>query len=75
MKLFKKSFWVPYDNGSKYPDLQQAKEAILKYCDANRYSCAFVADDKVRIENVTYEIYRGYETGSRGNYGIKCTEI
>ena len=21
-----------------------------------------------------YEIYRGYETGSRGNYGVKCRE-
>ena len=29
---------------------------------------------EVEINGKRYEIYRGYENGSRGNYGIKCKE-
>ena len=34
----------------------------------------FINDDEVEINGKRYEIYRGYENGSRGNYGIKCKE-
>ena len=32
------------------------------------------SDDEAVIDGKAYEIYRGYETGSRGNYGVKCRE-
>ena len=37
-------------------------------------SYTFINDDEVEINGKRYEIYRGYENGSRGNYGIKCKE-
>lgn len=72
--MFKKAFWVPYEDGSVYPTLTIAMEAISKHCESNGDTCTFTADDEVEINGVKYEIYRGYEMGSRGNYGIKCTE-
>ena len=60
--MFKKAFWVPYEDSTNYPTLAKTMEAISKYC------------DEVEINGKRYEIYRGYENGSRGNYGIKCKE-
>lgn len=74
-KLLKKSFWVPYNDGSNYPTVIKAKHAIAEYCAQMNSDYSFVGEDKVIIDNITYKIYRGYESGSRGNYGIKCTEI
>ena len=72
--MFKKAFWVPYDESWNYPTVLKAKEAISKYCEDNGYACTFNTDDEVMIDGKTYEIYRGYDPGSRGNYGIKCKE-
>lgn len=72
--MFKKAFWVPYEDSGSYPTLTKAIEAIFKYCKENGDSCIFTGDDEVEINGKKYEIYRGYENGSRGNYGIKCRE-
>lgn len=72
--MFKKSFWVPYEDSTVYPTLTLAMNAITKYCEANGDACTFTNDDEVEINGKKYEIYRGYEDGSRGNYGIKCKE-
>ena len=72
--MFKKSFWVPYAESGVYPTAAKAKAAISGYCEDNGYSCTFDGDDEVIIDGRAYEIYRGYENGSRGNYGIKCRE-
>lgn len=72
--MFKKSFWIPYSDSSAYPSLDKTMDAISRYCEENGYSCTFTADDEVEINGKTYEIYRGYENSSRGNYGIKCRE-
>lgn len=74
LSLFKKAFWVPYDESDTYPTVAKAHQAIVKYCEANSYSYSFSSDDEVVINDKLYEIYRGYENGSRGNYGIKCSE-
>lgn len=71
--MFKKAFWVPYEDSTTYPTLAKTMEAISKYCEDNGYTYTFTGDD-VEIDGKKYEIYRGYESGSRGNYGIKCTE-
>ena len=34
----------------------------------------YLSDDEVVIDEIKHGIYRGYESGSRGNYGIKCRE-
>ncbi len=73
-KMFKKSFWIPYEDSTVFPTITKAKEAILKYCEENGEACFFISDEEVKIGEKTYDIYRGYECGSRGNYGIKCTE-
>lgn len=72
--MFKKSFWVPYANGDVYPTVSIAQQAIFKYCEQNGWSCSFNGDDEAVINGKVYEISRGYESGSRGNYGIKCKE-
>ena len=72
--MFKKAFWVPYEDSGNYPTVTKAKEAIAAYCGENGYSYTFTADDEVMIDGKLYEVYRGYENGSRGNYGIKCKE-
>ena len=72
--MFKKSFWVPYDESDIYPSVAKAQQAISKYCEENGDSYSFLSDDEVVINDKLYEIYRGYENGSRGNYGIKCKE-
>jgi len=72
--MFKKAFWVPYEDSTTYPTLEKAMEAISKYCGENGYTYTFTGDDEVEIDGKRYEIYRGYESGSRGNYGIKCKE-
>lgn len=72
--FLKKSFWVPYDDSTTYPTEAKTREAISKYCEENGKSCTFISDEEVKIGEKVYEIYRGYESGSRGNYGIKCRE-
>lgn len=72
--MFKKAFWVPYEDSTNYPTLTKAMEAISKYCEENGFTYKFKGDDEVEINGKRYEIYRGYEAGSRGNYGIKCKE-
>ncbi len=72
--MFKKTFWVPYEDSTNYPTLVKAMDAISKYCEESGSSCTFTGDDEVEIDGIKYEIYRGYENGSRGNYGIKCKE-
>ena len=67
LKLFKKSIWIPYEDSTVYPTVAKAQQAIIKYCEDNGFSYEFTADDEVVI-------YRGYDSGSRGNYGIKCRE-
>ena len=32
----------------------------------------YPGEDEALIDGALYEVYRGYETGSRGNYGVKC---
>lgn len=70
----KRSFWVPYEDASVYPTHEAAVDAIAKYCGENNWQYAFGGEDEVVIDGIYYEIYRGYESGSRGNYGIKCKE-
>lgn len=72
--MFKKSFWVPYEDSTVYPTLDAMMKAISKYCEDNGDNYTFTAENEVEINGVKYEIYRGYENGSRGNYGIKCKE-
>ncbi len=74
LKLFKKSIWIPYGDSNVYPTVAKAQHAIAKFCEENGFLYEFIADDEVIIDGIKYEIYRGYEAGSRGNYGIKCRE-
>ena len=74
LNLLKKAFWVPYEPADVYPTVEKAHQAIAAYCEKNGLSCAFPGDDQAVIEGKLYEIYRGYESGSRGNYGVKCRE-
>lgn len=72
--MFKKSFWVPYEDSSVYPTVVKTIAAVSQYCEKNGCTYTFTGDDEVEIDGKKYEIYRGYENGSRGNYGIKCKE-
>ena len=72
LKLWKLSFWVPYEDTAVYPTVQAAHQAIAEDCRKNNRSCRFSDDDTAVIDGEAYEILRGYEPGSRGSYGIKC---
>ena len=74
MKWLHPSFWVPYE-GTTVPTAAQARAAISADCRANGRTCRFLGDDRVEIDGAVYEIYRGYEPGSRGNYGVKCRRL
>lgn len=74
LKLFRKVFWVPYEDSSVYPDLIKTMDAISQYCEKNGDTYTFTADDEVEINGKKYKISREYEPGSRVNYGIKCME-
>ena len=75
LKLFKKSIWIPYEDSTVYPTVAKAQQAIIKYCEDNGFLYEFTADDEVVIDGIKHEIYRGYDSGSRGNYGIKCIHL
>ena len=74
LKMFRKAFWVPYEEIHTYPTVAKAHQAIAEYCEKSGFSCTFVGADEVVIDGVAHEIYRGLEIGGRGAYGIKCTE-
>ena len=70
--MFKKAFWVPYEDSANYPTLAKTMEAISKYCEENGKSYTFINDDEVEINGKRYEIYRGLrKMVVGGNYGIK----
>ena len=60
--MFKKAFWVPYEDCADYPTVTKAKDAISRYCAENGWSYSFPAEDAVIIEGKEYEVYRGYES-------------
>lgn len=72
--MFKKAFWVPYEESTEYPTMVKVMQTISEYCEKNGDFCIFTGDDEVEINGKVYELYRGYEDGSRGNYGIKLKE-
>lgn len=74
LRIFKKAFWVPYDDSGTYPTVAKAHQAISEYCEKNGFAYSFNGDDEVMIDGKLHEIYRGYDSESRGNYGIKCRE-
>ena len=74
LKFWNKAFWIPYEDSTTYPTVEKAHQAIAKYCDVNGFTYVYCGADEVMIDGVVYEIYRGLEPGSRGNYGIKCTK-
>ena len=45
--MFKKAFWVPYEDSANYPTLAKTMEAISKYCEENGETCTFIHDDEV----------------------------
>ena len=54
--MFKKAFWVPYEDSANYPTLAKTMEAISKYCEENGESYTFINDDEVEINGKRYEI-------------------
>ena len=68
------SLVVAHMNYQKRDSALRDEEIVRKYCEENGKSYTFINDDEVEINGKRYEIYRGYENGSRGNYGIKCKE-
>ena len=53
--MFKKAFWVPYEDSANYPTLAKTMEAISKYCEENGKSYTFINDDEVEINGKRYE--------------------
>lgn len=73
LNMFKKTFFIPYDDGTTYPTVEKTQQAIDAYCVSNGHSYTFPGNDEVIIDGIAYDICRGYHTACRG-YGIKCRE-
>ena len=73
LRIFKKSFYIPYVDGTTYPTVEKAQQAIVEYCESNGHSYTFTSNDEVIIDGIAYDICRGYHFACRG-YGIKCRE-
>ena len=73
LKMFRKSFWVPREDGAIYPTAEKARQAIIEYCEKNGHTYAFTGEDEVTIDGIAHDICRGYDIGCRG-YGFKCRE-
>ena len=73
-KLLKKAFWVPCGDGTTYPTVEKAHQAIAEYCAEKGHTYIFTEANEVIIDGIKHEIYRGFEPGSRGCYGVKCRE-
>ena len=54
LNMFKKAFWVPYNESDTYPTVAKAHQAISKYCEENNYSYSFNGDDEVTINDKSY---------------------
>ena len=33
--MFKKAFWIPYEDSAEYPTMVKAMQAISEYCEKN----------------------------------------
>lgn len=70
--MFKKSFFVPYEEVYEFPTVLKAMDAIAAYCGENDWNYSFTGEDEVEINGTPYVIKRGIAMGSRGGYGITC---
>ena len=50
LNMFKKSFWIPYEDSTVYPTMAKAMEEISRYCEERGETCVFTGDDEVEIE-------------------------
>lgn len=81
MKLFRKSFAIPYEDTLTPPSEKTAKKQIALYCAQENLSYEFTGkseDDNllVTIDGKTWEVLRGIGRGQcgYGGYGISCRE-
>ena len=74
LKIFKKTYLIPYEDSAVYPTVETAHHTIAKFCGENGFSYEFLDDNTVVINGKEHEIRRGLTFWSRGNYVIKCRE-
>ena len=70
--MFRKTFYIPYEKVESYPTIEISKYYISKYCEENKLLYEFIEDEAVRINGEKYDIIRGYDFCSHGDYIIKC---
>ena len=70
LNMFKKSFWIPYEDSTVYPTMAKAMEEISRYCEERGETCVFTGDDEVEIEGKRYKIYRGKHDESAAETGL-----
>ncbi len=74
LKLFKNLFGFLMKIALFILLLQKHSRQLSNIVKITDFLYEFTADDEVVIDGIKHEIYRGYDSGSRGNYGIKCRE-
>lgn len=72
--MFRKSFFVPYNEPWVFPTELKAMDAVSAYCAENEWTCSFLGNDEAEINGKVYTIKRGIDSGSRGGYGITCVQ-
>lgn len=74
LKLFKKAFWIVWEDITACPSISETHAAIAKHCESNGYSYHFIGDNEIKIEGIVHEISCIRSAFYRGRYVIKCRE-
>ena len=82
LNMFKKSFWIPYEDSSVYPTMAKAMEKISRYCEERGETCVFTGDDEVEFTEdmkaeaeVIMESSAGRSRGKRERKTHECSSF
>ena len=70
LNMLKKAFWVPYEDGSVYPTVSKARQAIARYCEIEQ---ATVGSILLRMERDGL-VRRTQKDGNRRALYVSLTE-
>lgn len=71
--LLKKVIYIPLKDNPN-PNFIEIQDLINQYCKEYNYTLRFIDNKEIEIDGKKYVYSKDFESGSRGNYAIKCIE-